>query len=136
MKAKRILGTLIAAVLVFSTGPTPLATAQAPSGNQLNLLSSTEHGAVLELTVDDFRIETIDHEGQTYQRLIIPGLAQTDAPGKPQVPTRGALLGIASPERVSVQVLDADVETLGGYRLYPAPELQVITDKLDDPLAG
>jgi hypothetical protein len=136
MKARHVLGTFVAAFLILSTGPTPLVIAQAPSGSQLKLQSSSKHAAVLELTVGNFQIETVDHAGQTYHRLIIPGLAQTDTPGQPQVPTRGALLGLASPERVSVQVLDASFETLNGYRLHPAPDLQVTVGELDNPLGG
>jgi hypothetical protein len=136
MRIKYVLGILIAASLILGNGSTALVTAQAPAGSDLKLLSSDDQAIVLELTVDDFQVETVEHAGQTYHRLIIPDTVQITTPGEPQVPTRGTLLGLPSTEGVSVQVLDASYETLSGYRLYPAPGLEIIGDNADDLLAG
>lgn len=105
--------------------------AQEPAGSQLRLVSSDRETIVLELTITGFQIETIEQAGQTYHRVIIPGTVQTDTPGEPQVPTRGALLGLPGTAGVSIQVLEADYEMLSGYHLYPAPALQVVADSLD-----
>jgi hypothetical protein len=132
MRIKYPLGILLAASLILSNASTSTVTAQAPPGSDLKLLSSDGQATVLELTVDGFQIETLEHAGQTYHRLIIPDTGQTTKPGEPQVPTRSTMLGLSSTEDVSVQVLDADYETLSGYRLYPAPRLELPGDSADD----
>ncbi|MEJ2560647.1 MAG: C25 family peptidase propeptide domain-containing protein, partial [Anaerolineae bacterium] len=135
MKTKLTLRMLIFALLILGSSPTSLVTAQAPPDSHLRLLSSDGQSTLLELVVDGFQTETINYEGQTYHRLIIPGTVQTDTPGEPQVPTRGTLLGLPAAEGVSVQVMDATYETLRGYHLHPAPAVQVTKDKLDDLMA-
>ena len=88
------------------------------------------------LTVGDFQVETLEHDGRTYQKVTIPDMVQTAIAGEPQVPTRGALLGLPTNEGVSVRVLEAHYETLAGYRLYPVPGLEWGGDELDIPPAG
>jgi hypothetical protein len=134
MKLEYVLGIFLTALLLLSNSATSPVAAQAPAGSQLRLLSSGEGAIVLELTVVDFQLETVEGAGQTYQRVIIPGMVQTTTPGEPQVPARGALLGLPAIERVTVQVLEADYDVLRGYRLVPAPALQVIGDDVDAPL--
>jgi len=96
------------------------------------VLRSDGQAIELELRVDDFQIETVDHDGQTYQRLIIPDMTQSTRQGEPQVPTQGTLVGIPCTEGVSVEILDAGYETLKGYRLLPAPGLKVMGDILTE----
>jgi hypothetical protein len=133
MKIKHALAILIATSLILGNGSTTLVTAQAPAGIDLRVLSSDSQAIVLELIVPDFQIETIDHEGQMYHRFTIPGMVQTRTPGDPQVPTRGTFLGVPSTERVSIEVVEADYETLSGYRLFPAPAAELIGDNIVDP---
>lgn len=96
------------------------------------VLRSDEQAIELELRVDNFQVETVDHKGQTYQRLIIPDMPHSTIQGEPQVPTYGTLVGIPCAEGVSVEILDAGYETLKGYRLLPAPGLKVMGDILTD----
>ena len=135
MKTRRVLTSLITALLVLGSGFTLRAMAQSPTDGHLRLWYADKQALVLELTVDDFQVETVEHAGQTYHRLIVPGMVQTESPGEPQVPVYGTLVGVSSASGVSVQVLDADFETLRGYCLYPAPALVVTADSLDNPLA-
>jgi hypothetical protein len=135
MKSKVTLRILIIALLILGSGPMSLARTQLPADSHLRLLSSDGQSILLELIVDGFQTETADYEGQTYHRLIIPGMVQTDTPGEPQVPTRGTLLGLPAAEGVSVHVIDANYETLRGYHLYPAPAVQMTKDNLDDLMA-
>lgn len=107
-----------------------------PSGNHLKVLGSDGQAVVLELKVGDFQTETIEHEGQVYHRIIIPEMAQSARAGEPQIPLCGAMIGLPSPEGVSVQIVDASYETLNGYRLYPAPEMIARGDNFDDNLTG
>jgi len=136
MKIKHSLGILLALSLLLGAGASFRATAQSPSGSHLHVLRSDEQSILLELTVESFETEVVETGGQTYHRLIIPDMVQTDAPGAPQVPTRGALLGLPASEGVSVRVLQADYETLPGYRLCPAPGWRVTGDYVDTPTGG
>ena len=49
-------------------------------------------------------------------------------PGEPQIPVYGSLFGISSLDNVSLQILDAEYETLRGYRIPPAPPFPVNKD--------
>lgn len=110
--------------------------AQSPAGSNLKALRSDTQVIVLELNVGDFRVETEEYEGQRYQRIIMPHTVQSARPGEPQIPVRGAMVGIPSVNGVSVQVIDASYEMLRGYRLCPAPELQATGDNFDTILTG
>lgn len=118
---------LLVFLLILGNGSPPLL-AGSPSENHLKVVGSDGQAVVLELKVGDFQTETIEHEGQVYHRIIIPEMEQSARPGEPQIPLRGAMIGLPSPEGVSVQVLDASYETMNGYRLYPAPALKVAGD--------
>lgn len=131
-----ILRMVIIMFLVSGSIFMPLVMAQSPPGRDLRVLRSDGQAIVLELKVDDFRTETKEYEGQTYQRLIIPPMVQSARPGEPQVPVQGAMVGIPSTNGVSVKVIGASYETLTGYRLYPAPELQATGDTFDSILTG
>ncbi|MBI2471529.1 MAG: hypothetical protein HYV59_09850 [Planctomycetes bacterium] len=102
------------------------------SEGHLKVLRSDEQVIELELNVDDFQVETIKHGGQTYQRLVIPDMAQSNRPGMPQIPIYGTLVGIPCIEGVSVEILDAGYEMLKGYRLLPSPEPKVMGDVLTE----
>lgn len=129
-----MLGISIIIFLILGNVSDPLVTAQSSSEDCLKVLHSDGQAINLELRVGDFRVEMIEHEGQTYQRLIIPDMVQSARPGEPQIPTRGTILGIPSTEGVSVKILDASYEILRGYRLCPAPEIKVTADNLNDIL--
>jgi len=133
MNRRYLIGLLAAILLVWNNNqPAPRA-AQEPTSSRLRVLSSTQREIVLELTVPDFQVENVAVDGQTYQRLIVPGTVQTDTPGQPQIPTRGTWLGLPATEGVSVEILETGSERLAGYRLLPAPQIEATADTV---LAG
>jgi hypothetical protein len=97
----------------------------AVTGSQLHLVEVGDDAVVLELTVEDFHIERVDVGGQTYHRVLIDDASYLQKPGFPDVPMRGALLGIPSTQGVSVQVIDVDYEERSGYRIAPAAGIEV-----------
>jgi len=107
--------------------------AQSQTESDLSILSTGDGELVLQLTVPHFQVETVEYAGQSYQRLSIPGMVQHNVAGTPEVPTRGTLVGIGTPENLSVEVLDSDIEIMSGYRLYPTPVLNAEGDILDNP---
>ena len=52
-------------------------------------------------------------------------MAMMTKPGAPQIPVYGALFGVSSPGNVSIQILEAEYETLYGYHIPPAPPFPV-----------
>ncbi|MFQ5576316.1 MAG: C25 family cysteine peptidase [Anaerolineae bacterium] len=132
----RLTATVAVLAAVLGGGAVWEATAQGPQANGLTILSTGENAIVLELTVPDFEVETITQQGDTFQRLRIPGAAQLEQPGRPQVPVRGVALGIPSAKGVAVEVLEAESQILPGYRLPPAPGWQASTAAADGPVIG
>jgi hypothetical protein len=112
--------------------PEPIS-AQSATGSDLRVISAGDRELVLELTVADFQVATIEHAGQIYHQVSIPNTAQRNQPGAPRVPTQGTMIGIPTPENVSVEIIDSDLEVLTGLRLYPAPILNGAGEDLTDP---
>ena len=124
MKLKVGPGLLLVVWLMVGMAAAAPVTAQSAAGSQLRLVSTGERSLVLELTVADYQLEATRRQGQTYHRVLIDGLVQTDTPGQPQAPARGVWLGVPQPEGVTVEVLETEVETLSSYRLLPAPTVR------------
>ena len=65
-----------------------------PVAEALQILSSDEHAIMLEWKSDEFEIETVERGGERCRRIVLRGAVQSNVPGAPQVPVRGALLGV------------------------------------------
>jgi len=131
MKLKYYLLAFLSIVfLVWSSYDYLPVAAQTPVESNLVLVSANSQEAILELTTTGFKTESVENAGQTYQRLMIPGLQQTVTPGAPQVPVRGAMIGLSSSAGLSVEIIEADYETLNDYLLYPAPGLEQVESGL------
>ncbi|MCF6148552.1 MAG: hypothetical protein E3K37_07830 [Candidatus Kuenenia sp.] len=101
------------------------------SGSTISLLPSDNHEIILELTVDDFHSEMLQYEGNTYHRIIIPDTSQGGTPGEPQLPLCGTMIGLPSLNNLSLDILDAQYETLQGYNLYPSPKFKIEGENRD-----
>lgn len=125
MKLRYIWGVSFILALVLGSYYAVPVTADSPDDGGLQIIRSNAQEIELELTVGEYRIESLSQNGEIYQRFVIDGMSQTDVPGDPQVPVRSTMLGVASTSNVSVQILEADYDTLNNFRLYPAPGLSV-----------
>jgi hypothetical protein len=103
---------------------------------QLTILASNEQSILVELKLGRYSIESVTQEGETYHRLQFPQMQLTSTPGAPQVPTLGTLLGLPTTAGVKVERIEANYETLTGYRLYPAPQLSLDGDDLTSFAGG
>jgi hypothetical protein len=106
-------------------------TAQSPRFGGITTIAQENRGIVLELTTAGYQVETILHQGQRYQRLLISDTIQTETAGQPQLPTRGILLGVSGLNGIALEVLEVEYETLRDYRIYPSPRLERLVS--DDP---
>lgn len=84
----------------------------------------------MEMRVDTFEIKQVNERGQNYYRVHIAPMQLTTRAGEPQVPTLGVLLGLPTTVGVGIEVVEAEYETVAGYRLYPAPQLSLREDDL------
>lgn len=125
------LSVLLVLALLLGSAPSAAAAPQ-PAGAHLTVVRSDLESIVVALTVAHYEIETLSHDGEPFQRVLIPDTSQTAVPGAPQVPTRGALLGLPTTLGASLRVLEADCETLSPYKLYPASQPVAESDALDD----
>ena len=102
-------------------------------------LSAEESGVVLDLRLPAYRVETITHEGVTYQRIAIDGQGwwQAGQPGAPSLPERGLMLAVPPTGEVTVQVLETQPQPVDGVslgdgaqvRLAPKPTGVLVQDE-------
>lgn len=133
MKPNLVVGLLLSVLFIGVSFRLMPVAAQEPGGSRLTVLSSTAQEIVLALTVADFQVEPVEVGSQIYQRLVISGATQTEVSGKPQLPTRGALVGVPTTAEVSVEIVEASSELLDGFQLPPAAGVSAAGDTL---LAG
>ncbi|MEW5868419.1 MAG: C25 family cysteine peptidase [Chloroflexota bacterium] len=88
------------------------------------LLHSSQQGITLEFDTPAFEVlqsHTLD--GQPCQLLRLPGFASSDPSGQPELPVKGAMLGIPAWAEPQLSLLDSDPVVLAGqYNLCPAAQ--------------
>jgi uncharacterized repeat protein (TIGR01451 family) len=95
----------------------------------IHVVASDAAGVVLELYTPDFEVEPVTADGITCDRLSAADYATGDQAGWPQLPVRGAMLGIPADARVSLEVLSTEAELLPRrYDLCPVPSPVVEAD--------
>jgi hypothetical protein len=108
--------------------------AESSAEEDLRLLKSDAESVIVELSTPDFQVEESVVNGTVYHLVDVPGCGQTDEVGKPQLPVRGALLGIPASADYSLRVVDVDEETVPGqYNVYPAPKPVMEQDEEGNP---
>jgi uncharacterized repeat protein (TIGR01451 family) len=110
---------LVLSGLVGSTG-------QAQPGSwSLWILEADQRHVLLELTLPAFESARVVQAGVAYQRLHVDGWGYWGQSGQPGLPMHSVLLGMPWPGTPSVTVVEAERETLTGYRPYPVPALEL-----------
>lgn len=121
---------VVIGALLIGLGSTTLAVARPGEVEQaalppvpgLQILRSDDSGVVLELLVPDYRLESIEIDGQPYEHLTVDGLASTSKAGWPRLPLASALLAVPPDAAVTVRVLSDEAQTVAGsHLLSPAP---------------
>ncbi|HSN76335.1 MAG TPA: C25 family peptidase propeptide domain-containing protein, partial [Anaerolineae bacterium] len=95
-------------------------------------LTAEASGVVLDLSLPSYRIESIIHEGVTYQQVAIDGQGWWPAgqPGAPSLPERGLMLAVPPTGEVTVQMLETQPQGLDGFfRLAPKPTGVLVEDE-------
>jgi hypothetical protein len=129
---------LVAVLLAGWAGPgyaqviPPSNTVAAQAPGVVRLVSAASDRLVLELDTQQFSLEpgtVSDVESEpasACQTLSVAGYASTSRAGAPQLPVKGALLGIPSGAQVELVILEVEAKPLPGvYHLCPAARPQV-----------
>lgn len=121
-------------LLAIGFSQQPVASAQPAlqkgSSTPLRVLRSDEHGLLLELDSQDYRIEQIQLAGKQYDRLNLPSASFTIQPGAPQLPQVSALIGVPPQAGLRVNILSEDLRPVTGrYRLPPSPAPAPLEDE-------
>ncbi len=99
----------------------------------LRLVKSDAQSVVMELLTPAYDIEETRVEGSIYHVVSVPGYAQSDRVGHPQLPLEGALLGIPPHAQVDLHILEAEGDIIpGDYNLSPVPRLIAEYDPSSD----
>jgi uncharacterized repeat protein (TIGR01451 family) len=102
---------------VASADPAP------PPKPGLRLIHSDETGVTLELWTPDVAVEPRMAENGPCARVDVAGYATTDRAGWPQLPVRGAMLGIPPDVELHLTVLETETSPLpGAYDVCPVAQ--------------
>lgn len=128
-KPKYAIVLLCGLLLTYISLPTNTVTAQIEPPTGLRSLSTNDNSIIVTLTMreNELQIEELSHDGQMYQRLLLPDTVQNSQVGQPQVPVRGGWIGVPTTDGLSVRVIESQFTTLPEkYTLYPAPAVRTV----------
>ena len=99
-------------LLVAAAGATPRPAA--PSGGEVRLLSSTDRGVAVEISVpwERLTVAPTDVGGARYVRVSIPGATSTGQAGAPELPFWSTAIGVPLGADLSVQVVPGPAHTV------------------------
>lgn len=131
----RISWIVLLALVVTPLLVSPAAAAGTDQPAKSGLKVTVESGGVLlDLSLPPYRIEEVSHDGVAYQQIVLDGEGWWPGgqPGAPSLPERGLMLAVPPSGEVTVQVLDAQRQTLeGAYRVAPKPTGVLVDDGED-----
>ncbi|MCX7733129.1 MAG: C25 family cysteine peptidase, partial [candidate division WOR-3 bacterium] len=125
MKKSGLLLTLIFILPALLTG-TPrwigLQTGATETPSQFEVLSSDQQHTIVELNLSGFYVEdTVTPAGRFQRlRLNIPAAGMLTQTGAPELPVVARFIAIPDFADVQIRILEEDVTTLTGFRIYPA----------------
>ena len=113
---------LLVGFLLFSL---PSGQAVAVGSERVRILQSHAEDIVLEFQVPLYTSRIAEVDGCAYQRLSIEGYGLSSAPGEPELPQQGFLVGIPPHAEASLAVLATESTVAEGFNVYPVPERRI-----------
>ncbi|MBI5650668.1 MAG: hypothetical protein HZC40_09535 [Chloroflexi bacterium] len=104
----------------------PTASVQAAAPARLTTVQSDASRVILELEFSGYTAREVKVGNATYTALTISGLAPSGETGKPQLPLKGAMIGIPPGAQPSLKILADDAQTV----TLANPPLPVPTDQV------
>jgi len=96
--------------------------------HDITILSETQWGMTIELTLPPFQLKSIAEYAAVYQRIYLPGWAKTTQQGAPELPVKGVLIKVPQTGDLKVSVLNNEYETINDCLLYPVPKTKITDD--------
>ena len=87
---------------------------------QYTVLSSDNNGVTVKVDMPAYTMTNVDINGQTYQKLAMPGAYAITELGVPELLLSGTSLIIPENSRPTVSVIDADFEVIDHFKLIPS----------------
>jgi hypothetical protein len=117
-------------MMVLAVLALPAHLAAGPVDDYLKVVSADSEGLILEIQVPLPDIEKVTEGGVLYHRITVPGLGTTADVGRPELPLKGALIGVPGTDKPDIEVLATHTLTLPDYKIYPVPR-PVLVDEDD-----
>ncbi|MEA1867254.1 MAG: C25 family cysteine peptidase [Thermodesulfobacteriota bacterium] len=89
----------------------------------VRIISMNNNEIILELTLPQFEMETVQGPDGTYQKVLLHGWAKTSRVGYPELPLNAVLLQVPEEGAIDIGVLECVYETMPGCQIYPVPRL-------------
>jgi len=108
---------------VLATWPAAAAAPSQPQTGDL-AVSIESDGVILTVDLPTYDMETLTHDGVSYQRVVVDGSdwPSAAAPGTPSLPQRGVMLAAPPTGAVTLELLDVNWQPVkGSFRIAPAP---------------
>jgi len=89
----------------------------------VRIISMNDNEIILELTLPQFEIETVQGPDGMYQKVLLRGWAKTSRVGYPELPLNAVLLQVPEEGAIEVRALEGVHETIQDCQIYPVPML-------------
>jgi len=89
--------------------------------SDVSVNQSDDSGCLIEFSLTDFTVDTIQSQDQTYRRISYSGGGYGSEPGSPQIPRSVLTVAIPPTGSADVTVIPGEVETLTDIRVLPVP---------------
>jgi len=120
--AKRVLFGLV--IIIYFLGFPYSGKAQSTNvlekGFDLSLLRSDETGVLFDLYISNYEIQRVEIDGEEYWQISMPESGTTSEPGKPELPSVSALIGLPPDAQFELNLISDEQEPLAGtYKIIP-----------------
>ncbi len=122
---------LVALLTLASSAVLPLV-AQAAARDGARVLASDARHLVLEFETPPLQIASVTRDGVAYSAVSIPGWADAQTPGAPQLPALGQLVAVPQQARVTLNVLQDETALVAlDAPPLPAPQYDAPPPQID-----
>jgi len=119
-RLQQLATTLFVVMISLPFGGSAQSSASSPKG--LRVIYSTPEAIVLEFTLPDYVLCKVETGGRTFVEIDVTDLPAGADPGNPQLPQKGALIGLPPSSTPSLQILEMDRKLVAlDAPIYPEP---------------
>ncbi|KPA13773.1 hypothetical protein MHK_006017 [Candidatus Magnetomorum sp. HK-1] len=90
-----------------------------PTPAQIEIVSDNSTEMVIDIDISGMTSKTVQHDGQDWQQLEIPGCGYTQDVGKAQLPVLGRYIALPENAQISVDLMSSEEITLNDYHIFP-----------------